>query len=286
MENPTILSNRTFNQTSFRGFTNVLTTDDLDARPRLRKGERRQQILLELRLRPHVRVSDLAARFRVSTETIRRDFEQLGADGLLDRAYGGASAVTTGHPTFDERATARLDERERIGRLAASLVQPGETLMVDSGSTTLQMARFLAYRATPCTVVTNSFPVAMTLGQSDAAKVIVCPGDFLPSESAVIGGDTLEFLGRLTVDRCLIGASGLSEAGPSEAVRGFAAVKRTMLRQSAVSQLLVDSQKFGRRGLMQIGRLSDLSTVVCNEPPAGALAVALSQATVEVLIAS
>lgn len=259
---------------------------DLETRPKLRKHERRQQILLELRLRPHVRIAELADRFRVSTETVRRDLEKLSADGLLDRAHGGASALVSGHyPSFDERATARVDERERIGRLAAHLVQPGETLMVDSGSTTVQLARFLAFDGTPCTVLTNSFPVAMALGQSEAAKVIFCPGDYLPSESAVIGTDAVEFLERHSVDRCLIGASGLSEDGPSENVRGFAAIKRAMLRRSKVSHLLIDCEKFGREGLAQVGDLSDMTSVVCDRAPDEELANSLRQSNVEVLVA-
>ena len=259
---------------------------DLETRPKLRKQERRKQILFELRLRPHVRISELAGRFRVSTETIRRDLEKLSADGLLDRAHGGALALTSGHyPTFDERATARVAERERIGRRAANLVQPGETLMVDSGSTTLQLARFLAFDGTPCTVITNSFPVAMALGQSEATKVIICPGDYLASESAVIGTDAIEFLERHCVDRCLIGASALSERGPSEAIRGFAAIKRIMLRQSAVSHLLIDGEKFGRKSLAKVGSLSDVSSIISDQAPAEDLAESLDRANVEVIVA-
>ena len=113
------------------------------ARPRLRKRDRRSQILLELKLRPHLRISELAERFGVSSETVRRDFEALSADGLLSRAHGGGSAPGRGHyPGLDERSRDRLEERERIGRLAATLVQPGDAVMIDAGSTTLQLARF------------------------------------------------------------------------------------------------------------------------------------------------
>lgn len=259
---------------------------DLPTRPKLKKNERRKHILLELQLRPHVRIADLADRFGVSTETVRRDLEKLSGDGLLDRAYGGASAVPSGrYPSFSERAAARTEERERIGRRAVELVQPGETVMVDSGSTTLQFARFLAFAGTPCTVLTNSFPVAMALGQSDAASVIICPGDYLASESAVIGTDAIEFLERHTVDRCFIGASSLSEDGASEAVRGFAAIKRTMLRRSRAAHLLIGSEKFGRRGLAQIGDLSNLTSVICDRTPDETLAKSLRQSNVEVLVA-
>ena len=134
-------------------------------RDRLKKSDRRRQILLELKLRPHVRISELARRFNVSTETVRRDFDALSDDGLISRAHGGASAPAQGHyPGLDERTNARIEERERIGLRAAELVQDGETVMIDSGSTTIQLARALAFRGTQCTVITNSIPVAMTIG--------------------------------------------------------------------------------------------------------------------------
>ena len=250
---------------------------------RFKKGERRRQILLELKLRPHVRISALAERFNVSTETVRRDFDALSEEGLIARAHGGASAPSQGHyPSLDERANARVHERERIGSRAADLVQDGETLMIDSGSTTIEMARALAYRGTACTVITNSIPVAMTLGQG-AAQVLLCPGEYLNAESAVIGTETLEFLARFNVDRCFIGSSGFSEEGPSETVRGFAAVKRMMLHRATQRHLLIDSEKFGRKGLAQVGDLSDLQSIIVDARPKGLLLSALVAANVKII---
>jgi DeoR/GlpR family transcriptional regulator of sugar metabolism len=263
------------------------TTDRTAAkdRQRLKKSERRRQILLELKLRPHVRISDLADGFGVSTETVRRDFEALSQDGLISRAHGGASAPAQGHyPSLDERANARTDERERIGRLAAELVEDGATVMIDSGSTTIQLARSLAYLGTACTVITNSLPVAMTLGHG-AAEVLLCPGEYMPAESAVVGTETLEFLSRFHVDLCLVGASGLTAEGPFETVRGFAAVKRMMLARSAKAHLLIDSEKFGRPGLARVGGFDDFATIVVDRRPKGDLLSALSAANVEVLVA-
>lgn len=255
-------------------------------RERLKKSERRQQILLELKLRPHVRISELAGRFNVSTETVRRDFDALADDGLIARAHGGASAPAQGHyPSLDERANARIEERERIGRTAAGMIREGETVMIDSGSTTIQMARALAWLDTPCTVITNSIPVAMTIGHG-APEVILCPGEYLPAESAVIGTETLEFLARFNVDRCMIGATGLNGEGPSETVRGFAAVKRVMLQRAARRHLLIDSQKFGRKGLANVSALSELNSIVADTRPKGALLGALDGAGVETVIAA
>lgn len=254
---------------------------------RLRKRDRREQILLELKLRPHLRISELAERFGVSTETVRRDFEALSDKGLIDRAHGGASRPYPGHyPTLNERERDQFQERERIGREAAARVQPGETLMIDSGSTTQQMARFLAFAGTPCRVITNSLPIAMLLGESEAAEVILAPGNYLPTESAVIGEETLEFLSRHHVDRAVIGATALSVEGVSETVPGFAAVKRVMLAQASKGTLLILGKKFGVHGFTRAATLEALDSVVVDRAPPADLAQALEENGVEVLLAS
>lgn len=254
-------------------------------RDKLRKSERRREILLELKLRPHVRISDLAQNFNVSTETVRRDFDALADDGLISRAHGGASARSQGHfPSLEERVGARVAERGLIGRFAAGLVQDGETIMVDSGSTTIEMARSLAWMGTDCTVITNSLPVAMTIGHG-GPQVLLCPGEYMAAESAVVGTETLEFLDRFNVDRCFIGASALSAEGASETVRGFAAVKRRMIGRAEKRHLLIDAEKFGRKGLALIGPLDDLDSIVTDARPKGDLLSALEAAKVEITLA-
>ncbi|MCP3971268.1 MAG: DeoR/GlpR transcriptional regulator [Rhodobacteraceae bacterium] len=255
-------------------------------RKRIKKSARREQILLELKLRPHVRISEMAERFGVSAETVRRDMDKLSRDGLINRAHGGASAAIGHYPDLDQRSRDRKDEREAIGRRAAELVQPGDTVMIDSGSTTVQLARFLAAAETPCTVVTNSLAVAMTLGQSPVAEVILCPGDYMASEAAVVGADTIEFLERHRVDRCLIGASGLTESGVSETVRGFAAIKRTMLERSGKVHLLIDCGKFGQSGLVRVARLDRITSVVSNRGPEMALGDVLADQGIDVMVAA
>lgn len=254
-------------------------------RVRLSKSDRREQILLELKLHPHVRISELADKFNVSAETVRRDFDKLAGDGLISRAFGGASAPSSGfYPSLTERTNARSAERARIGMKAANLVGEGETVMIDSGSTTIQMSRSLAYLGTPCTIITNSLPVAMTSGRG-ATKVILCPGEYLAAESAVIGTETVDFLSQFNVDRCMIGASGLSAYGPSETVTGFAAVKRMMLRCSAKRHLLIDSIKFGAKGLAKVGDLTILDSIITDTAPKDKLSEAIQSAQVDLIVA-
>ncbi len=253
--------------------------------PRIRKSERREQILLELKLRPHVGIGELARRFGVSRETVRRDFDALSNDGLISRAHGGASAAAPGqYPGFDERNRTLMRERERIGRAAASLVQPGDGVMIDAGSTTLQAARQLARLGTRCTVITNSLPVAMALGSGGGAEVIMAPGELNPDEAAVTGPDTVEFLRQYNANLCLIGAMGLDEKGFSETVRGFSSVKRAMLETCGAAHLLICHDKFDQKGLARVGALDALKSVVTDATPGPALNRALAAAGVRVMV--
>jgi DeoR/GlpR family transcriptional regulator of sugar metabolism len=243
---------------------------------RIRKTERQQQILAELRLAPHVRISELAERFGVSTETVRRDVDTLSEQGLVSRAYGGAAASPMAtQPSFGERNEAHLEERMRIAQHAILVPQAGEVLMIDAGSTTNQFARRLAVTGCDLTVITNSIPIAGVLGSNSSISVILCPGDYSPSEAAVYGDETVAFLQRFRANRVFIGASGLSVDGIMDANRSAAWIKRAMLRQSDERYLLVDHSKFNQRMLSIVEPLAAIDALISDIPPTGALFDAL-----------
>jgi DeoR/GlpR family transcriptional regulator of sugar metabolism len=253
---------------------------------RLRKTERREQILAELRLAPHVRISALAERFGVSAETVRRDVDALSDEGLVNRAYGGASAAPMGvQPPFGERDRARIEERARIGRLAASLVKPGEVLMIDAGSTTTQLARALTVNGKGLTVLTNSLSVAQTLGQNGSADIMLCPGDYMPNESAVYGSETEAFISRFHANRAFIGAGAIAPEGIMDVNRAGSGIKRAMLRQAEKVYALIDHSKFNQMLLSLVVDLGAIDVLICDQEPTGALAKALREAKVEVRIA-
>lgn len=254
---------------------------------RLRKADRQAQILSELKLRPHVRIGDMARRFGVSSETIRRDLDALGQDGRLSREHGGASSSSFANlPGYGERSRERTVEREAIGRAAAGLVRDGQRIMIDSGSTTFQMARALVLAGTRCTVVTNSLEIALTLGTSKVVEVFQCPGQLLPSEAATTGIDTVDYLKGFRVDACFIGASALNVHGIQETVPGFADIKKAMITCARQAHLLVDSQKFDLPGFRHACDLVSLDTVVVDRRPQNALAEELEAAEVSVLVAA
>jgi DeoR/GlpR family transcriptional regulator of sugar metabolism len=154
--------------------------------------------------------------------------------------------------------------------------------MIDAGSTTIEFARFLAFSGKRVTVVTNSLEVAMVLGHGRGATVILAPGELVPEEGAVVGPATLEFLEARHVDHCFLGAAGLSEAGVTESVEGFDAVKRRMLRQSRSRHFLIDASKFGETRFARVAEFSDFQSLFTDRAPEGGIARLLHADGVEV----
>lgn len=253
---------------------------------RAKKKERQDRILAELRLSAMIRIPEMAANFHVSTETIRRDLEEMAKIGLIMRTYGGAVVSQLGvEPGWMERDNLMVAERERIGALAEQFVRPREVVMIDAGSTTLHLARRLALTDKEVTVVTNCYAVAMALGTSPRIAVHVCPGRHDPQEGGVTGTDTVDFINRFHVDRAFIGASGITVEGANEANSAAASVKRAMLRRAEVPMLLLDHGKFDRVGFEIVCPLPELRHLVSDEAPDGELAAALARAKVQVHLA-
>lgn len=255
----------------------------MNERPRSRKHSRQERIIALLRANPAVRVAELAREFGVSTETVRRDLDELGRIGAVNRTYGGAARSSMGHEAaVNERLQEHVVERERIARYASALVETGDLIMIDGGSTTIHFARQLAAQGSQVTALTNSLGVAAALGRDPSSKVVLCPGDYYPSEGIVTGPETVAFLDRFFVDKAFIGASGLTEAGPSEVHSSAAWVKRRMLRQAKRCYLLLDSSKFNVLRHELVCPLSDIGELVTDRRPTGALRAALKKAGVEV----
>ncbi len=259
----------------------------MSQRPHSRKHLRQDRIIALLRANPTVRIAELAREFEVSTETVRRDLDELSETGAVNRTYGGAARSSLGHEAaVNERLLEHVGERESIGRYASTLVEPGELVMIDGGSTTIHFARQLAAVGRDLTVLTNSLGVAAAVSQNPSSKVVICPGDYHPYEGIVTGPETIAFLERFFVDKTFIGASGLTEAGPSEAHSGAAWVKRRMLEQAKQRCLLLDASKFGAIRHELICPLTNIDELVTDRKPSDWLYSALHQASVTTHIAS
>ena len=222
----------------------------------------------------------------MTTETARRDLDELAQSGALKRTYGGgASRSLTDEPGIGIRGRAHASERAVIGAAAARLVEPGDALMIDCGSTTSLFANALAARNLHLTVVTNCLPVARALGTSVHCRVILCPGDYVPREGGIFGADTIEFIRRFKANKAFIGAGGLTADGVTDADSQACAVKRAMMERSDRTILLVDSSKYDLVQFERVCALSDIGELVAEAVPPRKLAAGLKSAGVEVTIA-
>ncbi|MDX8491597.1 DeoR/GlpR family DNA-binding transcription regulator [Mesorhizobium sp. VK22B] len=247
---------------------------------RLTKKERHELILSEVRRSASIRISKLARRIGVAGETIRRDLIELGEAGLINRTYGGATiSLMTSEPVIAERGLTMIEERARIGRGAAGLIENGRIVMIDGGSTTYEVARSFSQLRRDLTVITNSIGIASVANPS--FRVILCPGTYDHREASVLGEDTVEFVRRYNADVAIIGASAVNAEGPSDMVSGAAAVKRAMMARSLSTMLVVTNDKFGRNSLERVCALSEISDVVTDSEPAAELRAAIEEAGVD-----
>lgn len=251
-----------------------------------RKQKRHEHLISALRANPSLRIAELAESLAVSTETVRRDLDELGEAGLVNRTYGGASLPPIGQePGVGERLQILVEERTRIAHTAALLVPPGSVVMIDGGSTTIHLARQLAAQAKRLTVITNSPGVASASARDPETRVLLAAGDYLAAEGIVHGPDTQSFLARFHADLALIGAGGLTVDGPCDVVSGAAWAKRAMLGRAARRVLLLDRSKFDEPRLELVCPLDDLDDLVTDGAPPDNLAQALAANEVAVHIA-
>ena len=233
-----------------------------------------------------VRIADLARAFDVTTETVRRDLDELAQGGALQRTYGGgASRSLTDEPGIGVRGLVHAQQRTRIASAAAALVEAGDALMIDAGSTTSLFAGALAARNLHLTVVTNCLPVAHALAATEQCRVILCPGDYAPREAGVFGPETVAFLRRFHANKAFIGAGGVNADAITDADSAACAVKRTMLELADRAWLLVDSSKFDVVQFEVVAPLSAVDGVVTETKPARRLANRMHQAGVALTLA-
>jgi DeoR/GlpR family transcriptional regulator of sugar metabolism len=243
------------------------------AAPRLKqpKQSRQSQILAELNRSPSLRIADLAARLDVSTETIRRDLDELTEQGLLNRTYGGAVRPLSTEPSITERHHLLVAERERIGRAALPIIKDGRILMIGSGSTTTHVARRIAVEMRNITVITHSFGVATVLAMNPTIKVLMLPGEYHATEGANVGVHAVSFLAGFHADFAILGASGLTADGPNEALIECGAVYSAMTMRAAQTLVVADHSKFDRIFPSRYAGWQQVHHLVTDETPSEAL---------------
>lgn len=209
-------------------------------------ADRHGQILQALDASGTVSVSDLAQRFGVSMETIRRDLKVLADQNRLVMVHGGATTLTA-EPSLSRRAVENAEAKVAIGRKAAELIEDGMVVLIDSGSTTLQLAQALMLRSN-LTVLTNSLPIGLMLARTKAIKTVLIGGEVEANDEAAFGLDAMEIVRKYRVDLAFIGAGGISDEGDFTDYTRIAAEQRAlMLASGRKAYVLADRTKFSRR---------------------------------------
>lgn len=266
-----------------------MTVQRPPAPARRSKPARQTRILSELRSTPSLRVAELARSLKVSTETIRRDLDELTEQGLLNRTYGGAvrplsSEPSVTEPSVTERHQLFIEERQRIARAALRIIDTSRVLMIGSGATTVHVARRIAIEMKNITVLTHSFGVATVLAINPTIKVLMVPGDYNSGEGATVGAYAVNFLSEFYADFSITGASGLDADGPSEALIECGAVYSAMVTRSAKSIVVADHSKLGAIFPSRYARWRQIDTLVTDTDPGAGMASVLTMAGVALAI--
>lgn len=234
------------------------------------KLERFEFILKQLDSEGKIIVANIADALQVAPETIRRDFDELEQQHLLSRVHGGAIKYTNvrNEPIFLRKLQMHKDAKRQIARIAAKRICDGDTIAVDTGTTTVHIADFLL-AVEDITVVTNSIAAAIQFNlaieeRRMTGKVILLGGTANPKQSSVAGAMTLEMLDNMNFDKAFLSCGGMSEGIVYDYDLDESLISKKMLKHSKVSYLLADGSKINGKSFFQICHLDECTEILCE----------------------
>ncbi|ARD48658.1 DeoR/GlpR family DNA-binding transcription regulator [Sporosarcina sp. P33] len=212
-----------------------------------------------------VKVSELCKKFEVSIETIRRDLEYLEQKNKLKRIYGGAilKEEPALEPSYTKRYTEYTREKSHIGKETAKLVEDGDSLMIDLGTTTLEVARHLKEKKN-LTIITNSMVIAEELVDVPTFRVILLGGILRPNELSLSGSISEQLIQNFTVDKTIIGAGGITADMISDYHLEEARVRRAMIESGRLVIAVSDHSKFGKKAFVKVCPTSQIDVMVTD----------------------
>jgi len=231
--------------------------------------ERRQLIVDAVEREGRVLAAELAARLATSEDTIRRDLRDLDAAGLLRRVHGGAIRLRPA-ANFEERAASDLPRKTQLAHGLRACIRPGDTVLIDAGSTHLALARTLEDGCC-ATIITNSPQIALALGGFQRTRIVLLGGTYHPNAGAVVGAATLAEVQRLRPDLALVGVCAVDPArGLAASNTEEAALKQAMLAVSARRAVAALNERFDDSAPFLFGALDEIDQLVleADAPPA------------------
>ncbi len=247
--------------------------------------ERRQHILMLLDQKGAITVAELCRQFGVSEMTVRRDLAALERRGLLRRVHGGAVSARgrSYEPPFLVRSGQQVEEKQRIAEAAVALIHDGDSIALDVGTTTLEIARRLE-KVRNLTIVTPSLHIANVLANVPQNRLILTGGILRPGELSLVGHLAERVFQELYVDKLFLGIGGLDlEAGLTEYNLEDAQVKRAMLRSAKECIVVTDSSKLGRVAFAAVAPLSAMDTLITDSNADSAIIARLQEQGIQVI---
>ncbi len=229
--------------------------------------ERRSRILKLAEELGFVSLQRLVSELGASESTVRRDLEFLDATGHIQRTRGGASFLGDSQTDFDARRRLASQEKQRIARRTVDLISEGETVLLDGGTTTLEVARYLVGKSLQ--VLTNSLPIAALLMNRAEIELIFIGGYVYPKTGVALGEQSVEALKRMHATRLVMSTGGITSEGLFNSNALLVETERQMIRAADRVTLVADSSKFGQRALSHLCSLDVLDEIVTDEGVSG-----------------
>lgn len=262
--------------------------DSARAAPGMLSTVRRQSILAWIEEEGSVRVRDLAAAFDVTEATIRTDLERLEKTGRIAREHGGAFLVSMPKDVIALALHHRveMDRKRKIGAAAAALVEDGETLILDAGTTTTEVANRLPEKKS-LTVITNALNIAITLGSVPGFGVHMPGGQFKPPTLSLTGDASVEYFRSIFASRLFLATAGVDvESGLTYPSFADLQLKQAMIRAAKRVYLVADSTKINQSSFTRLGDLDLIHTFITDDGISDADAQQFEARGVEMLIAT
>jgi DeoR/GlpR family transcriptional regulator of sugar metabolism len=230
-------------------------------------NQRRDKILELLQEDGSAKVLDLAKLFKVTEVTIRQDLEKLDKEGLITREHGGAflKNIKNQVQTFSLAHQENLDKKELIAAKCIEYIEPGDTIILDSGSTTTEIAKKLKGFKN-LTVITNALNIALMLGVEPGIEVIVTGGEFKPPTLSLTGQKAADFFKGLNVQKLFLATAGISlKAGLTYPSISDLVVKKAMIETAETTYLVADSTKMSKAAFASLGALSLIDYIITDK---------------------
>jgi DeoR family transcriptional regulator of aga operon len=256
---------------------------------RLLAEQRRRRILDLIEQRGQITVRDLVEKFSISAVTARADLDALASEGMAVRSHGGAVRRVEASQDYPLRLKTTLHhgEKARIGKAAAELIQNGETVILDSGTTTAEIARHLKMRRLQSvTVITHALNIASELVEASTLSVIMIGGLLRPVSGSFVGPQAETMLKEFHADRLFLAVDGFDlELGPSTPDLLEAQLNTVMMRVSKEVNVVADFSKLGRRSLSRISPLSGVHRLITDSRAPAEFIEALHKSKIDVITA-